>query len=437
MGITETRKTTATILARIAKLSASDRFRRFDSLMHLFSEESLAACFHALDGKKAVGVDGVSKAEYGEHLESNLKELIARMKRMGYRPGPVRQVLIPKGDKAGATRPLGISNFEDKLVQGMMRQVLESIYEPLFLPGSYGFRPGRSCHDAIRDLEQHLYRHPVQTVIDVDLAKFFDTIDQELLLGMLREKINDPKFLRYVQRMFKSGVLAEGELRVSDEGVVQGSLCSPILANIFAHYVIDVWLEEVVKPHCANKAEWFRYADDLVICCETEHDALRIRKGLGGRLVRYKLSLNEKKTRLIDFRRPRNGQPRPEVFDFLGFTFYWGKSRRGVPLPKVKTSGKRLRTKLKAVNDWGRQIRSRYRLNHIWSVFCAKLRGHIQYYGVSFNSRALQTFRKKATRILFKWLNRRSQKRSFNWEQFTLYIRANPLPRATIRHRLY
>ena len=160
MGITETRKTTATILARIAKLSASDRFRRFDSLMHLFSEESLAACFHALDGKKAVGVDGVSKAEYGEHLESNLKELIARMKRMGYRPGPVRQVLIPKGDKAGATRPLGISNFEDKLVQGMMRQVLESIYEPLFLPGSYGFRPGRSCHDGIRDLEAALVSAP-------------------------------------------------------------------------------------------------------------------------------------------------------------------------------------------------------------------------------------------------------------------------------------
>jgi group II intron reverse transcriptase/maturase len=232
--------------------------------MHLFTEESLAAYFHALDGKKAVGVDGVSKAEYGEQLGSNLKELIARMKRMGYRPGPVGQVLIPKGDKAGAMRPLGISNFEDKLVQGVMRQVLESIYEPLFLPGSYGFRPGRGCHDAVRDLHHHPYRHPVQTVIDVDLAKFFDTIDHELLLGMLREKINDPKFLRYVQRMFKSGVLAEGELTVGDEGVPQGSLCSPILANIFAHYVIDVWLEGVVKSHCAGEVAWFRYADDLL-----------------------------------------------------------------------------------------------------------------------------------------------------------------------------
>ena len=437
MGTTEPREATATKLARIAKLSASDRFKRFDSLMHLFNEESLAACFHGLDGKKALGADGVSKAEYGKHLESNLEELIARMKRMGYRPGPVREVLIPKGDKTGAKRPLGIGNFEDKLVQGVMRQVLESMYEPLFLSGSYGFRPGRNCHDAVRDLQHYLYSHSVQTVIDVDLAKFFDTIDHTLLLEMLREKINDPKFLRYVQRMFKSGVLAEGELRVSDEGVVQGSLCSPILANIFAHHVIDVWLEDVVKTHCAGKIAWFRYADDLVICCETERDAVRVRKGLGGRLARYKLSLNEEKTRQIDFRRPRKGQPRPEAFDFLGFTFYWGKSRRGVALPKVKTSGKRLRTKLKAINDWGRQIRSRCPLPVIWKIFCAKLRGHIQYYGVSFNSRALQVFRKLATRIMFKWLNRRSQRRSFNWEQFTLFIKAHPLPSAKVCHALY
>ena len=189
--------------------------------------------------------------------------------------------------------------------------------------------------------------------------------------------------------------------------------------------------------HCAGKVAWFRYADDLVICCEYERDALRVRKALGGRLSRYKLSLNEQKTRLVEFARPRNGHPRPGVFDFLGFTFYWGRSRKGVPTPKVKTNGQRMRTKLQSVNAWGRTIRSRYPLKYIWAVFRAKLRGHIQYYGVSFNIRAVQTFLMKATRILFKWLNRRSQRRSFTWEQFTLFIKAHPLPRARVCHALF
>ena len=437
MGTPEPYTMTDTKLKRIAWLSARDPHKRFDCLMHLFNEESLAGCFHELDGRKAVGTDGVDKADYGRELNDNLKELVSRMKRMAYRPGPVRQVLIPKEDKPGAVRPLGISNFEDKLVQKMVHKVLESIYEPLFLDCSYGFRPGRGCHDAIRALLDHLFRYEVQTIIDVDVANFFGTIDPPLLLKMLSAKISDPRFLRYLARMFKSGVLAEGELRVSDEGVPQGSNCSPILANIFAHYVIDTWFEETVKPHCAGRVALFRYCDDLVICCQYEQDAARIHKALAGRLAKYHLTLNEEKTKLVPFsKRAQQDGRRAEAFDFLGFTFYWGRSRRGAMVPKVKTSGARLRKKLKRVNAWARAMRNRQRLPELWETFCAKLRGHILDSGVSYNQVAVRTFVLKATRHLFKWLNRRSQRKSFSWERFERFVQSHPLPAVRVYHSL-
>ena len=403
MGTTETQEQTATKLKRITWLSTRDRQKQFNCLMHLFNEGSLVACFHALDGRKAVGVDGMTKARYGEALDSNLEDLLLRMKRMAYRLGPVRRVLIPKDDKPGALRPLGVGNFEDKLVQGVVRQVLESIYEPIFLDCSFGFRPGRGCHDAIRALHQHLYRNEVEAVIDVDLASYFDSIDHALLLEMIGAKVNDKRFLRYLTRMFKAGVLAQGELRISDEGVPQGSLCSPILANIYAHYVIDVWFEETVKRHCAGRVALFRYADDLVVCCRYARDAERIGKALEIRLAKYKLRLNEAKTRLVSFsKRARQSGERQGAFDFLGFTFYWGRSRQGLWIPKVKTSGTRLRTKLKRVSKWARAIRHRGRLPEIWAMFCSKLRGHIHYYGVSFNVAAVRTFVFRATRILYR-----------------------------------
>ena len=293
---------TNTKLKRIAWLSAQEPEKVFDQLMHLVNEGSLAACFHELDGKKAVGIDGIDKAHYGENLADNLKDLVARMKRMAYKPAPVRQVLIPKEGKPGATRPLGIGNFEDKLVQKMIQKILESIYEPRFLDCSFGFRPGRGCHDAIRSLYQHLYRCDVQTVLDVDLANFFGTIDHSLLVDMLNEKINDQRLIRYLIRMFKAGVLADGDLTVSKEGVPQGSTCSPVLANVFAHYVIDEWFNSVVKAHCAGRVEMFRYCDDVVICCQYEHDARRINKALKSRLEKFNLRLNVEKTKLVSFR---------------------------------------------------------------------------------------------------------------------------------------
>jgi RNA-directed DNA polymerase len=228
MGATETQSMTKTKLNRIALLSKGDPRRSFESLMHHFNEESLKECYHELDGKKALGVDGIDKETYGKNLDSNILTLINKMKAMAYRPGPVREVLIPKEGKSGATRPLGISGFEDKIVQKMMQQILESIYEPIFLECSYGFRPGRGCHDAIRDLQHYLHASEIQTVIDIDLKNFFGTIDHEMLESILKEKIKDTKFMRYINRMFKAGVLSEGDLIMSDEGVPQGGLCKAL-----------------------------------------------------------------------------------------------------------------------------------------------------------------------------------------------------------------
>lgn len=438
MRAPESQENTDTALAEIAWLSANNPHQVYHSLMHQINVDSLSRCYDRLDGRKAVGVDQVSKTMYGENLTVNLEDLIARMKRMAYRPGPVREVRIPKEGKKGATRPLGISNFEDKLVQKRMQDILESIYEPLFFDFSYGFRPRRSCHDAVRDLRAHLYKEEVGVVIDVDLANFFGKIDHEIVKDMLGMKIKDSKFMRYITRMFKSGVLADGELSMSDEGVVQGSCCSPVISNIVAHYVIDTWLEETVKPLMKGTVKAFRYADDLVICCRYEEDARRIKAVLGKRLAKYKLELNEEKTSMVSFsKRNFRRDIKQGSFEFLGFRFYLGMTLKGATIPKVKTSGKRFRSKLNNVKTWARKIRNKIPLGEIWKTFCAKLSGHVQYYSVSFNTKMVAKFIHETRKIIFKWLNRRSQRKSFDWNKFILFVKKHPLPNAKVVHRLF
>ena len=429
--------TTETKLKRIAWLSQQNSDKKFDSLMHYFNKESLIGCFIELDEKKAHGIDGVSKKEYAKSLYDNIDDLLQRMKNMAYRPGPVREVLIPKDGKPGTKRPLGISNLEDKIVQRMMQKVLESVYEPIFLECSHGFRPGKNCHTAIQALQKYLYNNTIQTVIDIDLKNFFGSIDHEKLKDILRIKINDTKLLRYISRMFKAGVLAEGELKISAEGVPQGSICSPILANIFAHYALDIWIEQEVKRACKGKVALFRYADDAIICCQLASDAIRVKQALVKRLEKFKLKLNEEKTKLVSFdKRAAARGVEQGTFEFLGFTFYLGKSRSGWVIPKLKTRSKTKRNKLRKVAEWAKRARN-MPLGLVWKMLTAKLRGHIQYYGVSHNYEQVKYFLYETTRIMFKWLNRRSQRKSFTWEQFSLYIKRNPLPKVKIAHQLF
>jgi RNA-directed DNA polymerase len=438
MDATDIQCLAITKLKRIAWLSKQDSTKKFDCLMHHFTAESLFCCFNSLDKNKAVGIDGVSWRQYAANVGVNIPDLVRRMKQMAYRPLPVKEVLIPKEGKPGATRPLGISVIEDKIVQKMVQQVLESIYEPLFLECSFGFRPGKSCHTAIQALQNHLFRNEIQTVIDIDLKNFFGTIDHELLEGILREKIQDARFMAYIKRMFKAGVLSEGELRTSDEGVPQGSVCSPIMSNIFAHYAIDLWIKDMIKPWCKGNVSLFRYADDAVICCQLESDAQAIRKVLPKRLAKFKLLLNEEKTKLVPFnkRLARQGF-KQGTFDFLGFTFYWGRSRSGYIIPKLETRGKTMKAKLKKVKEWWIKERHNGPLKEIWKIFVAKLRGHMQYYAVSHNYSCVYKFFREATRIAFKWLNRRSQRKSFTWERFKLFMKLNPLPQVKILHNLF
>ena len=438
MGATETQSITKTKLERIALLSRQDPKRSFESLMHHFNEESLKECFHELNGKKALGIDGIDKEAYGKDLNQNIAELILKMKKMAYRPGPVREVLIPKEGKPGATRPLGISNLEDKIVQSKVQQILESIYDPIFLECSYGFRPGKGCHDAIRDLQHHLHKNVTQTIIDIDLKNYFGTIDHELLESILKEKIKDTKFMRYINRMFKAGILSNGDLTTSDEGVPQGSICSPVLSNVFAHYAIDVWIEEMVKPNCKGNVKLIRYADDAIICCQYDEDAIRIRSSLTKRLDKFKLKLNEEKTKQIPFDKRLVAQGVEQgTFDFLGFTFYWGKAKSGRIVPKLRTKAKTMKAKLKKVVEWIKQIKDKKPLKQIWKTFTAKLRGHVNYYGVSHNSENVSKFLNEARKIVFKWLNRRSQRKSFTWKQFAKFIETHPLPTVKIVHRLF
>ncbi len=425
------RKTT-TGVGRIARRARQEPQTRYTSLMHHFTVDNLRACFESLDAKKAIGVDRVTKAMYGHNLEGNLQSLYQRLHQMSYRPKPVRRVEIPKDD--GSTRPLGISCLEDKIVQEMARRILEAIYEPVFIDTSYGFRPRRSCHDALRQLDHEVMRQPVNWIADMDIAKFFDTMPHVEILAVLSERIADQKFLRLIARMLKAGVQTPGGIVYDELGSPQGSIVSPVIANAFLDHVLDQWFVTVVRQHCRGYCALIRYADDAVAVFERQDDAQRFMRVLPKRLGRFGLRLNLDKTHLIAFGKRQawrilEAGQRCATFDYLGFTHYWGRSRTGKVRLKRKTSKKRLRRALVEINIWLRQVRNRRKLPDLWKAMARKIRGHFNYFGVTDNSQALKQFEAIVRRLLSKWLNRRSQRRSFTWVSFLRYEARHPLPR--------
>ena len=429
-----------TKLSLITRIAKSDKECKFNNLMHMINKGSLRECFKRLARDKAAGVDRMTKEEYGMNLEDNLEELIMKMKQMSYRPQPVRRTYIPK--IGGKRRPLGIPALEDKMVQMAFTMILEAIYEVDFCDNSYGYRKGRSCHDALARINSRLMVKPVNYIVDADIKGFFDNVDHQWLIRFLEVRIADKKFLRYVTRFLKSGIMEEGKYMNTERGTPQGGVISPMLANIYLHYVLDRWFTMNVRDKCKGYTDLVRYCDDFIICAQHEREAHRILELIKQRFEKFGLELSEAKTRVVEFgrlamdRMSKEGK-RVETFYFLGFTHYCSRSRSGKFKVGRKTETKRYARGVKKVQEFVRNSRNLLKLEEIWKRVRLMLIGHYRYYGVNENSRSLSNFRYEVTRVLFKWLNRRSQRRSFCWDKFNLYLKLYPLPQPRIYTNLY
>jgi RNA-directed DNA polymerase len=428
-------------LTRIKEKARASPPERFTSIYHFVTDrEHLRACYEANEPDKASGVDGVTKAEYGQALERNLDDLAARLGRLGYRPQPVRRVYIPKAG-SDQQRPLGIPCFEDKLVQMAVMRVLEQIYEVDFRESSYGYRPGRTQHQALDRLGRTIQQRKVSYVVEADIKGFFDHVNHEWLLKFLAHRVADQRLLRLVVRMLKGGVMEAGLTRATDEGVPQGGVLSPLLSNVYLHYTLDLWFERRFRRQCSGEAYYFRFADDFLACFQYREDAERFLREMKARLEQFHLEIELSKTKLLSFGRfaepeAKGSGTKPETFDFLGFTHYCGKSRSGNFKVKRRTSEKKFRAKLNGVKEWLRQERSRQKNGQLLQRAKLKLVGHLNYYAITDNARMCDAFRIQMMRLLFKWLNRQSQRRSYNWAQFLDALHWVGWPSVRIRHSL-
>jgi len=429
-----------TKLKLITSRAQRDRRCRFTSLAYLLNEGFLAQCFWELKKGKAPGIDGVRWEEYAEGLTENLRGLVSRLKAKRYWPQPVKRVYIPKDGKS--MRPLGLPVVEDKVVQMGMTRILEAIFEADFLEVSYSFRPNRSCHDALDRLDKAIMTRAVNHIVDADIKGFFDHVDHKWLMECLRQRISDPSFLRLIGRFLRAGIMEGGKYLETEEGTPQGGILSPVLSNIYLHYVLDLWFERRMKRELSGYAEENRYADDFVICLQYREDGERVLKALRERFAQFGLSLSEEKTRLIEFGRDaranaeRRGE-KPATFDYLGFTHFIDRTRRGKFKVGRRTSRKKFRAKIKAMNGWLKSVRNAVRLREWWVVLRAKLLGHYRYYGVSGNLTEVRRYHWRTLALVYKWINRRSQKWSYNRQGFAQYLEYYPLPKPRIYRNLY
>ncbi|MEK4005430.1 group II intron reverse transcriptase/maturase [Paenibacillus sp. FSL H3-0333] len=429
-----------TKLARIAEMAKADPKIRFTSIGHLIDAEALKKSHKEMKPGKATGVDGSTKETYEANVETNVAHLVDRLKRKSYRPQPARRVYIPKDEKT--MRPLGIPAYEDKLVQHALKRVLEAIYEQDFMDFSYGFRPNRNMHNALKHLNRVIEHGKTSYVVDADISGFFNHVDHEWLMKFLELRIGDPNIHRLVRRMLKAGIQEEGHFEPTEEGTPQGSVVSPLLANVYLHYVLDLWFTVTVKKQCAGQAEMVRFADDFVCCFQYKEDAERFYTALVLRLEKFGLSIAEEKTKIIAFGRfaeaesRRKDEGKPKTFDFLGFTHYCAKSRRGTFRVKRKTSGKKFRQKVKAMKSWVRWNRH-LKQEEFLGVIRSKLSGHYRYYGITDNSQKMKAYYMQTLDLIYKWLNRRSQRKSYTRERFYEVLKEFKLPKPRIYVNIY
>ena len=434
------RKQMETKLARIAELSAQNPKMVFTSIGHLIDVKFLRDCHMMMDGDKAVGIDGITKEDYGRNLDANLVDLVERLKRKSYKPKPARRVEIPKDN--GKTRPLSIYCYEDKLVQEALRRILEAVFEPMFYDEMMGFRPNRSCHMALRKLNTMIESNYTNYVLDADIKGFFDHLDHKWIVKFIESRIKDPNIIRLVTRMLKAGIMKDFQYNDTEEGSGQGSVCSPIISLIYMHYVLLWWFKESIQPKLRGYSGIIVYADDFVVCFQHKDEAERFYERLKRRMGNFGLCLEEEKSRLIEFGKYaedncRKRGTKPETFTFLGFTHYCSKSKSGKFRVKRKTSRKKFSKKLKEIHRKIGEMRL-LKTKDIVKKLNEILVGYYHYYGITDNLRSIKSFKYEVLKSLFYWLNRRSQKRSYSWNSFLHMIdTCHPLAKAKVYVSIY